>query len=83
VDSLPAPPTKPPTTRANSHHRANHDQSPRLASFNRLDLAAHHGLTISTYAAESGWPSEEALKVRGSWAATVDPAALARATDQS
>ncbi len=38
-------------------------------SFNRLDLAGDHGLTISTYAAEPGSRSEEALRLLGSWAA--------------
>ena len=52
-------------------------------SFNRLDLPADHGLTIFTYAAEPGSRSEEALNLLGSWAATVDPAESARATDQS
>jgi transcriptional regulator with XRE-family HTH domain len=52
-------------------------------SFNRLDLAADPGLTIFTYAAEPGSRSEEALKLLGSWAATVDPAETARATGQS
>ena len=52
-------------------------------SFNRLDLAADPGLTIFTYTAEPGSRSEEALKLLGSWAATVDPAESARATDQS
>jgi MmyB-like transcription regulator ligand binding domain len=52
-------------------------------SFNRLDLAADHGLTIFTYAAEPGSRSEEALKLLGSWAATVDLAESAPATDQS
>jgi hypothetical protein len=51
--------------------------------FNRLDLAADHGLTIFTYAAEPGSRSEEALKLLGSWAATVEPAEPARATDHS
>ena len=51
-------------------------------SFNRLDLAADPGLTIFTYTAEPGSRSEEALRLLGSWAATVDPAA-ARATDPS
>ena len=46
-------------------------------SFNRLDLAADHGLTIFTYAAEPGSRSEEALRLLGSWAATPD------ATDRS
>src|SRR5438093_1406482 len=52
-------------------------------SFNRLDLPADHGLTIFTYAAEPGSRSEEALKLLGSWAATVDRAESARAADQS
>ena len=52
-------------------------------SFNRLDLAADAGLTLFTYAAEPGSRSEDALKLLGSWAATIDPAEPARATDQS
>jgi transcriptional regulator with XRE-family HTH domain len=52
-------------------------------SFNRLDLAADHGLTIFTYAAEPGSRFEEALKLLGSWAATLDLAQATRATDQS
>jgi hypothetical protein len=52
-------------------------------TFNRLDLPADHGLTIFTYVAEPGSRSEEALKLLGSWAATVDPAESAHATDQS
>jgi len=52
-------------------------------TFNRLDLAADHGLTIFTYAAEPGSRSEEALNLLGSWAATADPAESARATDPS
>jgi hypothetical protein len=51
-------------------------------SFNRLDLAADHGLTIFTYAAEPGSRSDEALKLLGSWAATVDNAESAHATHQ-
>jgi transcriptional regulator with XRE-family HTH domain len=43
-------------------------------NYNRLDLAADHGLTIFTYTAEPGSRSEEALNLLGSWAATVDPA---------
>ena len=50
-------------------------------TFNRLDLAADHGLTMFTYSAEPGSRSEEALKLLGSWAATVDPAESARATE--
>ena len=43
-------------------------------SYNRLDLAADHGLTIFSYTAEPGSRSEEALKLLGSWTATVDKA---------
>jgi hypothetical protein len=50
-------------------------------TYNRLDLAADHGLTIFTYAAELGSRSEEALRLLGSWAATVDSAESARTTD--
>lgn len=52
-------------------------------SYNRLDLPGDHGLTILTYAAEPGSRSDEALKLLGSWAATADPAATTRTTDQS
>ena len=52
-------------------------------TYNRLDLAADPGLTIFTYTAEPGSRSEEALKLLGSWAATVNPAESARATDPS
>jgi transcriptional regulator with XRE-family HTH domain len=51
--------------------------------FNRLDLAADPGLTLFTYTAEPGSPSEDSLKLLGSWAATLDPAESARATEQS
>jgi transcriptional regulator with XRE-family HTH domain len=43
-------------------------------SYNRLDLAADPGLTIFSYTAEPGSRSEEAMKLLGSWAATVDAA---------
>jgi transcriptional regulator with XRE-family HTH domain len=52
-------------------------------SFNRLDVAADHGLTLFTYAAEPGSRSEEALNLLGSWAATVDLAESAPTTDQT
>jgi transcriptional regulator with XRE-family HTH domain len=42
-------------------------------SFNRSDLAADPGLTLFTYTAEPGSATEDALKLLGSWAATVDP----------
>ena len=52
-------------------------------SFNRLDIPADHGLTLFSYTAEPGWPTAEALKLLGSWAATVDLEESARATDRS
>jgi len=52
-------------------------------SYNRLDLAADHGLTIFTYTAEPGSRSEEVLNLLGSWAATVDPAGSLSAADPS
>jgi hypothetical protein len=51
--------------------------------FNRLDVAADHGLTLYTYAAEPGSRSEEALNLLGSWAATIDSPESARTTDRS
>ncbi|MFL5846939.1 MAG: helix-turn-helix transcriptional regulator [Solirubrobacteraceae bacterium] len=51
-------------------------------SFNRLDIAADHGLTLFTYAAEPGSRSEEALNLLGSWAATTHAAEPERSTDQ-
>src|SRR3954462_5472009 len=52
-------------------------------SFNRLDIAADHGLTLFTYAAEPGSRSEQALNLLGSWAATTGVAAPAQTTDQT
>ena len=52
-------------------------------SFNRMDIAADHGLTLFTYTAEPGSRSEEALNLLGSWAATSDVADSARTTGQS
>jgi len=44
-------------------------------TFEALDLAADSGLRISAYTAEPGTPSDDALKVLASWAATTeDPA---------
>jgi hypothetical protein len=64
--------------------RLHHPEVGELSlSYNRLDLPADHGLTIFTYAAEPGSRSEEALKLLGSWAATVNSAKTERATDQS
>jgi MmyB-like transcription regulator ligand binding domain len=52
-------------------------------SFNRMDIAADHGLTLFTYAAEPGSRSEEALNLLGSWAATIDLADPQRAIDRA
>jgi transcriptional regulator with XRE-family HTH domain len=52
-------------------------------SFNRLDIPADHGLALFTYTAEPGSRSEEALKLLGSWAATLDHEASARESNQS
>jgi len=51
-------------------------------SFNRLDIAADHGLTLFTYAAEPGSRSEQALSLLGSWAATTGATDPAQTTDQ-
>ena len=54
-------------------------------TYEALDLAADQGLRISAYSAEPGTPSDDALKLLASWAATLDhsghssdPAALDR-----
>jgi transcriptional regulator with XRE-family HTH domain len=52
-------------------------------SFEALDLAADSGLRISAYTAEPGTPSDDALKLLATWAATLDRAATAPATDAS
>ena len=52
-------------------------------SFNRLDIAADHGLTLFPYAPEPGSRSEQALNLLGSWAATTGVADTAQTTDRS
>ena len=52
-------------------------------SFNRMDIAADHGLTLFTYAAEPGSRSEEALSLLGSWTATIDVADPQRSIDRA
>ena len=47
-----------------------------------MDLAADPGLTLFTYTAEPGSRFEDALRLLGSWAATIDHAEPARATDE-
>jgi hypothetical protein len=50
-------------------------------TYEALDLAADEGLRISAYTAEPGSPSDDALKVLASWAATLDQPAEAPAAD--
>ena len=52
-------------------------------TFEMLQLTADPGLSLLTYNAEPDTPSDEALKLRGSWAAPVEREEAARATDQS
>jgi transcriptional regulator with XRE-family HTH domain len=42
-------------------------------SFEAMDLPADPGLTITAYTAEPGSPSEDALRLLASWAATTEP----------
>jgi len=41
-------------------------------AYEGLEMAAEPGLTLTIYAAEPGSPSEEALRLLGSWAASQD-----------
>jgi transcriptional regulator with XRE-family HTH domain len=52
-------------------------------TFHRLDIAADPGMTLFTYAAEPGSRSEEALKLLGSWAATIEHDESPRETQQT
>jgi transcriptional regulator with XRE-family HTH domain len=52
-------------------------------NYERLELAADSGLTLYTYTADPGSPSEQALNLLGSWSATPDRSAAAHATDQA
>jgi hypothetical protein len=62
------------------HHPAVGDLT---LTFEALDLAADFGLRISAYTAEPGTPSDDALKLLATWAATLDQAAEAPARDGS
>jgi hypothetical protein len=53
------------------HHPAVGDLT---LTFEALDLAADSGLRISAYTAEPGTPSDDALKLLATWAATLDQA---------
>jgi transcriptional regulator with XRE-family HTH domain len=48
--------------------------------YEAFELPADPGLTLSTYTAETGTSSEDALKLLASWAATVAPRALRSGT---
>ena len=60
------------------HHPAVGDLT---LTFEALDLAADAGLRISAYTAEPGTPSQDALNLLASWAATLDQAETAQAAD--
>jgi transcriptional regulator with XRE-family HTH domain len=60
------------------HHPAVGDLT---LTFEALDLAADTGLRISAYTAEPGTPSDDALKLLASWAATLDQSAPAPTPD--
>ena len=82
--AMPSAPTGPLTTSASTPRPSSTSTTPWWASsslsFNRLDIAADHGLTLFTYAAEPGSRSAEALALLGSWAATSDQAESAAGT---
>jgi transcriptional regulator with XRE-family HTH domain len=50
-------------------------------TYEALDLAADTGLRLSAYTAEPGTPSDDALKVLASWAATLDQGVPAPVSD--
>lgn len=50
-------------------------------SFETMQLSTDAGLTMAVYIAEPGSPSNDALNLLASWAATLDQAETARATD--
>ena len=58
------------------HHPAVGDLT---LTYEALDLAADAGLRISAYTAEPGTPSDDALRLLSTWAATLDEAAAAGA----
>lgn len=52
-------------------------------TYEMMELSADPGLSILTYSAEPGTPSEEALSLLGSWAATLEQEQQARSTDDA
>jgi len=51
-------------------------------TFEMMELTADPGLSILTYSAEPGTTSEEALRLLGSWVATLEQEERARSTDE-
>jgi transcriptional regulator with XRE-family HTH domain len=52
-----------------------------VLTYEMMELSADPGLSILTYSAEPGTSSEEALRLLGSWAVTIDQEMQAGATD--
>jgi len=52
-------------------------------NFETMELSADAGLTMAAYTAEPGSPSQDALNLLASWAATLDQAETARAANQT
>jgi hypothetical protein len=50
-------------------------------NYERLELAADNGLAVMTYTAVPGSPSEQALRLLGSWGATAADNSVTTATD--
>ena len=50
-------------------------------TYDSMQLVADPGLTMFVYTTEPGSKSEQALKLLGSWAATLEQPATAQATD--
>ncbi len=48
-----------------------------------MQLSADTGLTLAAYTAEAGSKSEKSLNVLASWAATLDQAETAHATERA
>jgi hypothetical protein len=48
-----------------------------------MELPADTGLTLTAYSAEPGPPSQDALNLLASWAATLDQAETPHATDRA
>jgi transcriptional regulator with XRE-family HTH domain len=62
------------------HHSAVGDLS---LTYEAMELTADPGLTLITYTAEPGSPSQDALNLLASWAATLDQARAAHPTERT